>query len=758
MKLQFSKRALACCIAAALSGNALAQGTIDEVVVTATKRAENIQDVPVSVAAVSSADMEKMGLVDMEDLSLLVPNFEINSGSILPNLYIRGLGGGTTHSIEQSAGRFVDEVYISRAAINFHPFMDVAGVEVLRGPQGTLFGKNTAAGALIIRTADPTDELEYGFDVSTSQYSTTGGQTEVSGFVSGSLSDNVSARFTALYRDWDSFYINTYEGLGPDGTQREDYGARLKVRWDVSDQMVVNFKAEHMEYDSLGADTAEISGLAGGPATWQGLAINSGVAPDLAATVNAELDWRIHVNCGEAQSAPGPQAGQSIGSFCPSRDQETDNLTVDLEYDFDAGTFKSITAYQTYDYDHRFHGADQGAVNLFRARRQESYDGFTQEFRFTSAENDTLDYIVGLYYEDSDLAREQTSDLNLPGGPFFREEEPWTQDTQTLAIFGQARWYVSDRVTALIGGRFSSEDKDFEFRRFFTEYGGDTFLFDDILPRAESRTEDKFTPSLTVQFDATDNIMLFGTYAQGHKTGGFSDRVDTQDGPIEFDEETVDSFEFGMKSTLLDGSLNLNVTLFTMDVEGLQLATQVEGTVADFAVGNAADSSVDGLELEWFWALTDELTFGGNFAYTDATYDEFVGAGSCPAEFLNASGVCDLAGQPLQFAPETKGSLFFDYDLIDAFGGWDLGMRADVTHTGSQFTDISYFPGTFQPSVETYNAGVRLVAPSDNITIQLLGKNLTDERILAWGVPSGPNFLAAMAPPREVQLRVGLRF
>ncbi|MGB5246206.1 MAG: TonB-dependent receptor [Woeseia sp.] len=760
MKDKIVKRALLACALSSISGLAFAQAAIEEVIVTATKRAENIQDVPVSVAAVSAEQMDKMGLMDMEDLSLLVPNFEINSGAILPNLYIRGLGGGTSHSIEQSAGRFVDEVYISRAAINFHPFMDISGVEVLRGPQGTLFGKNTAAGALIIRTADPSDELEYGFDISTSQYSTTGGQTELSGFVTGALSDNVSARFAALYRDKDSFYINAFEGLGPDGAQREDTGLRLKLRWDASDATTVNLKLEHMEYDEYGSDTAENSQLANPPGlgAWQGLAINSGVAPALAATVNDDLDWRIQLNCGEAMSAPGPQAGQSIGAWCPSRDQDAQNFTLDIEHELEAGTVKFISAFQKYHYLHRFNGADQGSSNLFRAQREEDYDGFSQEIRFTSNQSDTYDYIAGLYYEDSSLKRAQTSDFNLPGGPFIREEEPWNQDTNTLAVFGQVRWYASDRTTAIIGGRWSTEDKDFQFQRYFNDYGTNNFAFQEILPRSESRSESKFTPSLTVQFDVNDNVMLFGTAARGHKTGGFSDRVDAQDTDIRFGAEVVDSLEFGMKSTLLNGALNLNATLFSMDVKGLQLSTQVEGTVADFVVGNAADSSVNGLELEWMWALTNELMFGGNYAYTDATYDEFVGAGSCPAQYQNTNGVCDLSGLPLQFAPEHKGSMYLDYQLEDAFGSWDLGLRADATHTADQFTDISYFSAVWQKDVNTYNAGIRLIAPDDNVTVQLLGKNLSNEKIMAWGVPSGPNFLAAMAPPREIQLRVSMRF
>ena len=219
---------------------------LEEVVVTATKRAETIQDVPVSVTAVSADMMAKIGIGDMEDLSLVVPNFEINSAAVVPNLYIRGLGGGLTHSIEQSVGRFVDDVYISRGAINLHPFMDVASVEVLRGPQGTLFGKNTAAGALIIHTNDPTEEFEAGLNLSHGQYAPTGGVTEVNGFVSGGLSDTVSGRLAFLYKDKEGFYENQADG--PDGAQREDMGLQAKLQIDVSDVTTVGLKLQYMEY------------------------------------------------------------------------------------------------------------------------------------------------------------------------------------------------------------------------------------------------------------------------------------------------------------------------------------------------------------------------------------------------------------------------------------------------------------------------------------------------------------------------------
>jgi len=229
----FPRTALATSTALFLHAGA-ATAALEEVVVTATKRAESIQDVPVSVTAVSSDVMQKLNITDVEDLTAIVPNFEINSAAVIPNLYIRGIGGGLAHSIEQTVGRFIDEVYISRAAINLHPFLDVAAVEVLRGPQGTLFGKNTAAGAMIIHTNDPTDDFEAGFNLSYGEYDTTGSVGEVNGFISGGLSDNVSGRLAFIYKDKDGFYENQLNG--PDGAEREDYGLQGKLRFDLSDQ------------------------------------------------------------------------------------------------------------------------------------------------------------------------------------------------------------------------------------------------------------------------------------------------------------------------------------------------------------------------------------------------------------------------------------------------------------------------------------------------------------------------------------------
>lgn len=735
------------------SNNQTKEREVEVINVTATKRTASIQDVPVSVSAVSMEQMDKIGINDMEDLSILIPNFEINSAGILPNLYVRGLGGGTSHSIEQSVGRFIDDVYISRAAINLHPFLDVQAVEVLRGPQGTLFGKNTAAGAMIITTAAPENDFNYGIDLSASTFSTTGGTKEISGFVTGALSDTVDGRLAVIYRDKEGYYQNTMDG--PDGADRKDYGIRGKLRWEAGENTTVDLKLEYMKFDELGSDAAEIAAYGGPPlSVWQGIATASGA--DGSTLTPAALDWTVHYNCGPALDA----SGADIGAFCPSRDQESSNVTLKIEHQFDAGMLTLISASQNYEYIHQFHGLDMGFANLFRAIREEEYDGVSQEVRFTSTESDTFDYIVGLYYEDSSLTRGQTSHFNLPavGGPQATEEEPWTQDTNTVALFGQARWQFQEDWTAILGGRWATEDKDFAFRRFFKQYQTQNVLGEDEINRIESRSESKFTPSFTIQWQGTDDINLYATYAEGHKTGGFSDRIEEQDADIQFDAENVSSFELGAKTSWLDGTVSLNMTYFNMNIEGLQLATQLEGTVAAFSVDNAADSTSEGVEIELLWYAHDNWTLGGNFAFTDASYDEFIGGADCADRLRNADGVCDLTGEPLIFAPENKGAVFVEYYGDDMFGEWDFSARTDIAFTGDHYTDITYADSVEQKSYNTINASMRVISPDENITISLIGKNLTEEEIMAWGVPSGPNILAAMAPPREIVLKLKYRY
>ena len=762
------------CIATASAQDRPEKGAVlEEIVVTATKRAESIKDVPVSVSAISAAQIDNLGIADMEDLSLYVPNFEINSASILPNLYMRGLGSGATHSIEQSVGRFVDGVYIGRAAINLHGFMDLANVEVLRGPQGTLFGKNTVAGALILNTADPTDSFESKLSVSTSSYSTTGGNTDIQGYVSGPLSADLTGRVAVQIKNSDGFYTNRLEG--PGGPSRDDTGVRVKLAWTSGDRTRVDFKYEFNEFSAEGPDTAEYAPPLGGPPLFVYQVHSPNFTP--------ELDWIVDVDCTDVianRDTTGDREGDTMtntGSFCPSRDQESSNFTVNVEYDFSGGTFASITAYQDYDYKHNFVGLDMGLTSGFRARRNETYENFSQEFRYTSNESESLDYIVGAYFEDSEVSRSQNSSINLitlfgvwdanndRPQPFLDRYEPWTTATTTFAAFGQARWHLSNDLTFIFGGRYASEDKDFDFERYFAEYGTNIRLNigggpgGPPLTASDTRSESKFTGSGTLQWRSSDATMLYATLAQGHKTGGFSDRIENPQVRFDYDEENVNSVELGAKTTLLNGALALNIALFSMDIEGLQLATQLPGDIPAFSVSNAADSISQGVEFDMAWAASEIWTLGASAAITDASYNSFPGSENCPTGVTpGPNGTCDLAGFPLIFAPELKYTLFADFLFEEVFKGWNIAGRVDYTSSDEQYTDISYMEGVLVDPYAIANASLRLISPENRLTLSLIIRNLGEEGYCAWCIPSGPNVLAAMNPPREVALKVAARF
>ncbi|MEO0423531.1 MAG: TonB-dependent receptor [Pseudomonadota bacterium] len=722
-------------------------GAIEEITVSATRRVESIQDVPVSVSSIGSDTIQKTGVFDVGELSRYLPNFEFSDASILPNLYVRGIGSGTTHSIEQSVGRFIDDVYISRAAVNLHPLLDVSNVEVVRGPQGTLFGKNTIAGAMIINTGDPTSEFDASLNTFGSDFSTTGGAFGAEAFVSSPLSDTVSARVAVLYRTRDGYIRN--EAPGPDGGTRDDYGARLKLRWDAGDNTQVDFKLEHTAFDEEGQTPSEV---VAGPPVEAFQAFNPAFTFD--------RDFTSYIDC---------TAEIEGTTFCPERDQDHTNLTLNIAHQLgEVGELRSISAFQAYDFVHRFVAVDGGvAGGAFRAIRDEDFEGFTQELRFTSEEFAKFDYIVGAFYENSSVTRLQNDDTNVPaflggGPPPNTLNEDWSQDTETIAVFGQLRYRFDDRWSAIIGGRYSYEEKDFSFFSRTVAYNGDPNV-DPALPGTEeldfnlTRDEDRFTPSFTLRFEPTDDLSLYASISQGHKTGGFSDRPQEDQ---DFDAELATAYELGIKGTFLAGRLRANLAFYHVDLEDLQVARALPGPTVSFEVQNAAEAVSQGVEVDAVLDLAAGWTLGGNFAYTDATYDDFPGASAtCPevGGFIEGD-LCNFEGIPLIFAPEFKGALFVEYESEPIVGDWIFTGRADVSYSSRYYTELSYFESLAQEEYALLNANLSLGSQDGRYTVSLIGKNLTEQHVLAWGLEAGPSRFVTPNAPRELRVQFAMRY
>ncbi len=749
----------------ALSAGTASAQMLEEIIVTATQRQESLQDVPVSVAAVTGETMANMGVVDIEEVALYVPNFEASISTILPNLYVRGLGTGTSHSIEQPVGRFVDDVYIGRGAASLLSFMDTASVEILRGPQGTLFGKNTLAGAMIIRSGAPTDTLEGGVRVNYGTYETTGNFGDVEGYVSGPLTDGIRGRLALRYADSDGYIENRLNG--PDGGEREDIGVRLRLDVDLGENTMAEIKYEYGELDAQGNTSNRIVAP---PESNPGLA---DAFRFFSPGWNEGLDWTTDYTC-----ADDPPVEHNLPGFCPQRDQEVEATVLRITHDFDAGEFLSITAYQTYEFEDMFYAIDMGiAGGAYNAFRDEEFESLTQEFRFTSEVNGKSDYIIGIYLEDTDLERNSPTDIDfndIPGAPLaIQQVEYFDQNTQTFAIFGQFRCRFTDRLTATFGGRYTTEEKEYDFERYYQPFGSPYDQRIDFPPGPfgpleaavarpnESRDEDRFTPSLNVQYDISDTVMVYATASQGYKAGGFSDRVAAEpDFEIQFEEELNNSIEVGMKGLFADSRLELNVALFHMQIEDLQVSSSVPGTVA-FQVQNAADAISQGVEIDGRWSVTDNFLIGGNLAYLDAYYDSFPDAPCTPGQAAASPDGCtqDLEDETLIFAPEWKGTLFAEYHTLVG-NGWELLLRGDATYSDDYYTETPLAPGTFQEEYEVYNAAVWLSSPDNRVRLGLVGRNLSDEAYSRFGLasPGSSIYLAEPNQPRRYSVALQYNF
>jgi|GEM_PF-4579602 len=738
------------------SGNAQQSepGTLSEITVTATKRQEDIQDVPISVVAITSENIRTLGIVDMRDIAQHVPNVEISDNPVIANIYMRGLGSGRSQIIEQSVGLFVDEIYQGRSQMNLHPMFDVSNVEVLRGPQGTLFGKNTAAGALIVRTNEPTNEFQGTASATIGQYSTVNGYYNIDGAVSGPASDNVAYRLAFRYNDDGGFVKNRAEG--PDGVERQDTQVRLKLNWDISDRTGAKFMAEYNHFDSDGEGSAQMFNH----------------APDMVAGFQAIVptfvdqapNWETDVPCNLAAAF----------DFCPGRDQTYTRLKAEISHDFSGGNFSSITAYQTYDFDHLF---ITDPVMYLQAVRQEEFNGFSQEFRFTSELGEKFDYIAGLFYENTELDRDETNHLNFAFHPrlsFLGNRDGidnWMLKNETVAVFGEMRWHLSDAVSVIFGGRWGREEKEYDYFGITTAYYDENTILalpnDPRIFTDQKRDESEFTPSFTMRWSAADQAMLYFRYAEGSKSGGFDDRVLAPTQELEYDSESSRLSEVGAKMSWLDGKFDLNATVFHTKFEDLQVASELQGQVVGFLLLNAAEATSQGLELDGRLFLSDSWMIGGSYGYLDATYDSFPNAPciavpgpECQANNAGAM-VQDLAGETLAFAPEHKLSMYvnFDHKLANS---WRLNSTASISYSDEYFGDLDADPLSIQDAYTKIDASVELESPDGKWSVMLLGRNLTEEVVYASSfdtpIAGAPGQNAYLDSPREVALKFSYQF
>ena len=782
------------------SSYSVAAPVLEEVIVTATIRAESLQDVPVSVNAVSGEKMMEAGISKVEDLQAYVPNLTMSETGIGTNIYIRGIGSGINPGFEQSVGMYFDGVSYGRAQLTRAPFLDLERVEVLRGPQNILFGKNSIAGALSLISARPGQEFE---GLVSGTYEVETNERVLDFMVSGPINDEFGARLAIRKREIDGHIENLT--LNRDEPQRDEQTIRLIVDWDATPDLSASLKMELGKFDVNGRQIEIINDQPSTSTTSQftgktyGQILDNtviGVGPITLATVDA--DSSVLNNYQDFKRS-------SNGDYSYN---DTHNITLNVDYAWGDHQFTFITGILGYETD-ELCDCDFTGAPIFAVAAEEEYSQFSQEFRWVSPVGETFEFIGGGFYQKSELdffdSIQVTSDIlpdllnadDLQKGGANGEAPPFdltggllglglggigdagdeirnlgtprnfSSDTELFSVFLQSTWNITDLFRATLGIRYSYEEKDgarkLELSDLTTGAIRPVGEVDTVVAKSfsaerhdlkGSRSEGNLAPSINLQYDWSDDVMLYTTLSRGYKSGGYDARSNSSPeanpvrpiqnitspdsapiivGSFEYEEEQATSFEAGAKTTLLDGAAELNIAAFYTKYDDLQVSI-FDGTLG-FNVGNAGAATTMGLELDGRMALTENLMMTGALAFLDFEFTDFANGqcyqGQTPDFNVSGTDYCDYKGKSNQYVADYSGNLTFVYSTMV---NKDIEFRGgvDFVFTGSYNSSQNLDPSQEQDAYVKSNVRLSLGDVTKGWEAAFLVKNLTDETVISY--------------------------
>lgn len=737
----------------ALTGQAQAQ-MLEEVVVTAQKRVESLGDVPISVNVVGNEKITDSGITNLNDLTDFVPNLSMNQTGIGTNITIRGISSGINPAFEQSVGMYVDDVYYGRAQLSRVPYLDIARVEVLRGPQPILFGKNAIAGAIHMITETASTEGVEGFVQAEYNFDQEG--TDFTGAVNFAIGDTFAVRLSGLKRDSDGYYDNT--ALDRPESQLDEQVLRAALRWEPSDTFTADLKIEKAEFDTEGRFLEIVNPVevGGSPSFADALAGLTGGAVIL----DTEQDFKR----------------QSNGDI---NETEVDNITLKLDWLIGDYTLTSITSRVEYE-DYQQCDCDFVNALLIDTSGREEFEQTSQEFRLTSPGGETIDWIAGVFYQEYDV---ELNDITVvPDGSLLGlldaslnstgARRAYTQDSELWSAFAQFTWNISDTWRLTVGGRYSEEKKDgtrsieiidivdpspvrdilgqpitgsaiaplvygagfaIDSEQFnisgLSGCGGPSDATGHNL--ACDRDEDSFTPAVNLQWDVSGDTMVYLAYTNGFKAGGFDARANNT-GSFEFEEEEADAWELGAKMSLADGAAEVNIAAYYTEYTDLQ-TSQFDGTLG-FNVTNAGEATVQGVELDGRWAATENLVLSFAAGYLDFEFDSFPNSqcyfGETPDSVI--PGLCDRSGDTREFTPEWTANLGGQY-FIPIGNSMELTLGADLIYSDDYFVSPTLDPNLLQDEYVKLNARIALADTEGSWQVAVLFENITDEEVLTFG-------------------------
>lgn len=773
--------------ASVMASTNVAIGAMEEVIVTATKRAQTLQEVPVAVSVVDGETMDQARILDILDLQSIVPSLRVPQfqGSNQVNFVIRGFGNGANNAgIEPSVGVFIDGVYRSRSAAQIADLPNIERVEVLRGPQSTLFGKNASAGVISVVTSKPEFEQNGSLEVGAANY----GGVNTKGYFTGPISETVAFSVGGSVNNRDGYTDNL--ALGTEINDRDRWTATGQLLFEPSDTMSFKFAMDYSEIDEV---CCSVANLVSGP--------TAGVLTLLGGAIDNENPFSYDV----------------FQNSDPTQQIENGGMSLHSDFAFDNFSVTSITAYRDLDFRNVSDDVDFSSADLIQPQSlaKQRIKTFTQEFRISSDSDGPLHWLAGLYYFDEDVKTQGgisfapafrgyvdflagapgTLDnieaaFGVPNGTFYEVgtgvQENATQDNQAFSLFGTIDYDLTDSIVLTLGLNYTSDEKEVTLTQINTDAFSQTVLPPTLagltafqfLPglvnfpnSAENGESDDSNTDITLRIasDWGDNMNVYASYATGFKATSWNLSRDSRPTVVERDAlaaagttlpnnlttgtrqagpEEAEVFEIGLKGQFEKVSFSL--AIFDQTLDDFQFNAF---TGAAFTLSNAGKTSVTGLEIETTFYPTDNLvlTFAGMFL--DPEYDSFP---------LSAFG--DLTGEQVAGVAETSLSVSGTWNWQR--GDYEGYIRADYQYEGE--INISDDPvataaleavGNATREVGTLNGSIGITRGNYDVT--LWGRNLTNDEYLitAFSTTAQPgSFSGYPNPPRTYGLTLRARF
>jgi len=726
-----------------------AQAQLEEVMVTAQKRSESLQDVPITLQAFGGEALQDFGITDTQALQIVTPGLVINNTSVSSQIYLRGVGTRFAFSgLDPSIATYIDDRYVGRAQASTFEFADVERIEVLKGPQGTLYGRNATGGAIRVVTQGVYDNTEGNITATAGNYNHWG----LSGTVNIPLTDTFGMRLSGLVKQRDG-YADNLSPLGAPEFDDQDYQAyRAKFRWLATDSLTTQLTLEYNERDDQeGNDVVDLS-----PSGWN-RAIAIGGITGREVLAGRDLD----------EVATAIDQAQEVEDFA---------ATLRLDYTFESVDLVSVTSYWDFE---ALTATDPDATTALDTEvptAPQETDSFSQEFQLLSNSGEKLQWIVGAFYykEDNSLFQLDLdlSDLLPPTHPAFPVRDNLAQgnqasETTAYALFGQATYRFNDAWSLTLGGRYSVEEKEVNVKQ---PVGGRISLAP--WPYEDEEEWSEFTPKATLEY-AFDTGMIYLSYARGFKSGGFN-YVTSDPNPITgepqeaLEPEILDMVELGWKTELLDSTLRLNGSVFYYDYADLQVTRAITrpdtGSVVQITQ-NAANASVLGLDLDATWLVTDELTLTFGLNLLDSEYEDYDASANVFGQALGGGlGMTvvpfDADGESLLRAPDWSAFVSARYEF--SAGDGRMPLVVSYSYKDDYRYDFIAHPTSQALQQDGYgllSARLSYITPSESWRFSVWGNNLSDEdEYYEDIVANAAGIRGSHGAPRTYGLDVSYRF